>query len=995
MTGFTPNQLYSEVQLLTYASTAIQNHIDNLGYDVTYTSTGGATVNETGRSSLGSQVTLADEGEPDATNTSHRWKSAVLPDVLADASGNLTFTFAVYERPDATTTDLGKLRSYIDGVVVDDPAPTPPTPNEGLVYRDVTSDDIDGGWTMRTNTTPLGSIETSQGKAGDDPGSFDLVMTGFTPNRLFSGVRILSYASTAIVNHMDNLGYDVTYASTGGTTVNETGRSSLGTQVTLVDEGTPDATNTSHRWKSAVLPDVLSDASGNLTFTFVPYERPDATTTDRNLLRSYIDGVVVERPLMIDSFTVSGHRIAEGQSTTLSWKVIPGSTVSIQPGVGDVTAQTSNGLGSVMVTPADTTTYTLTVVDGPSTSTATTGVRVIGAGADTRPNIVLFLVDDMGWQDTSVEFHSSQTIYNRRYITPSMETLASKGVKFTNAYSAGTICQASRFALMSGLLPASSGYTYNGAGSMTTTIRPPVFDPPPIDNIDTIPRSLQSLGYRTVQIGKWHITGTNPTSSANVLASGFDDKIAVAPGGQPGSYTGTYGAGGSAAVPDLEAYHDTGTFLSEALTLEANKVIDDSVSQGKPFFLNFCHYAVHTPIQNDSRFDANYDDSGDGDHYVSNGIERSYATLVQGMDKSLGDVMAKLDALGVAGDTLIVFSSDHGGLSFAFRGTTAYPGAFPTSPTSAGDNESHNYPLRYGKSWTYEGGIRVPTIIGWSNPDPANPIQTAYPVRSNVTDDRFVSQLDFFPTLLAAAGGAAPGTVDGYDVSHYLSGTSGSDRPVRMVWHQPHYRADHNVPHNTSFRLGNWKVHYRIETGAFELYDLSTDISEINDLSASHPRELALLTRELVRELERVGARYPTWIADDAEIRPIPVVDDSVDSDFDGIPDAQEDLNGNGLVDPGETDPSLFDDLSFLDFRLDLVLREALALRPTGATGVGMKLQEGESLSDWSLGVGPDQVTDNFDGTETLSWPFSTTGKPKNFFRVQIENLELKQLEIP
>lgn len=863
-----------------------------------------------------------------------------------------------------------------------------------LIYRDVTPDDISGGWTMRTNTTPLGSIETSQGIAGDDPGSFDLVIPGFAPNKLFSGVQILSFASTTIENHMDNLGYDVTYASTGGALVNETGRSSLGTQVTLADEGTPAAG--SYRWKSALLPDVLSDASGNLTFTFVPYERPDATTTDRNKLRSYIDGVVVDRPLMIDSFTASAHRIAEGLSSTLSWEVIPGSTVSIQPGVGDVTGQTTSGLGSVLVTPADSTTYTLTVVDGPTTNTAATGVRVIGAGADTRPNIVMFYVDDMGWQDTSVEFHSSQTIYNRRYITPNMETLASRGVKFTSAYSAGTICQPSRFALMSGILPASSGYTYNGAGSMTETLRPPVFDAPPIDTIDTMPRSLQSLGYHTVQIGKWHIAGTKPTASDNVLASGFDQKLGVAPGGQPGSYIDTYGAGGSSAVPDLAAYHDTGTFLSEALTLEANKVIEDSVSLGKPFYLNFCHYAVHTPIQNDSRFDANYNDSGDGDHYVSNGIERNYSTLVQGMDKSLGDVMAKLDALGVAGDTLIVFSADHGGLSFNFRGTTAYPGAFPTSPTAAGNNESHNYPLRYGKSWTYEGGIRVPTMIGWSNPDPANPIQAGYPVRSNVTDDRFISQLDFFPTLLAAAGGSAPGTVDGYDVSHYLSGTSGADRPVRMVWHQPHYRADHNVPPNTSFRLGKWKVHHRIEAGTFELYDLSTDISEINDLSASHPRELALLTRELVRELERVGARYPTLIDSGVEVHPIPVVDASVDSDLDGIPDVQEDLNGNGLVDPGETDPSLFDDLSFLDFQLDRSGSQALAFRPV-ATGpvVGMQLEESDDLSSWNLGVDPHQVTDNLDGTETLSWPVNKAEKTQNFFRVRIKNQELDLLEVP
>ncbi|MCP5536456.1 MAG: sulfatase-like hydrolase/transferase [Akkermansiaceae bacterium] len=494
------------------------------------------------------------------------------------------------------------------------------------------------------------------------------------------------------------------------------------------------------------------------------------------------------------------------------------------------------------------------------------------ADKDKRPNIILFYVDDMGWQDTSVKFHTSGTIYNRRYITPNMETLASRGVKFTQAYSAASICQPARYALMSGLLPAASGYTYNGAGDTTATIRPPKFDPPPIDQLNTLPRALQALGYETIHIGKWHIMGTHPDYSRNILAAGFNRKIAANDAGQPGSFLGTenFGEPGKFHVPGLEAYHGKDIYLTEAITRESNKEIARCAAVGKPFFLYLAHYAIHKPIQLDRRFACHYDGREDGGHFIDNDIERSYATMIEGMDKSLGDIMNQLKALGIDEETLIVFSSDHGGLTFTDRGPSAYPeGTFP--PTGiAVSNQSHNYPLRYGKSWLYEGGVRVPMIVSWASPNAANPVQKNYPVRVAATEDRPVSQLDFFPTLVKAAGGTPPGSVHGHDISHYFSGSRGSDRPAMFLWHQPHYRPDHNIPHLTAMRFGKWKIVHRIESATWELYDLSTDIHECRNLAPTHPRELARFSRMMVRELEKAGARHPTRTSDGKEIRPVP-----------------------------------------------------------------------------------------------------------------------------
>ena len=870
----------------------------------------------------------------------------------------------------------------------------------GTVFNEISAADLPAGsgWEMRQFT----SIEAAQGIVGDNDTSVDFVISNLVPNTLYSNVRVITYADITNSNHVANHGYDVTY--TGATATEHHAARSLdaaGASISYTDVTVPQAGTSRHQ--SAVLPAVLSDATGKATFTVTPYSNPDTTETDLTKLRSYIDGVVFDdsSPNIL-SFASSLNRLLATESATLSWDVQDATTITITPDIGDVTSLTTNGIGSISVSPTDTVTYTLTATGTQGLATSTAGIRVIGENADKRPNIILFYIDDMGWQDTSVNFHTSETIYNRRYITPSMETLASNGLKFTNAYSASTICQTSRYALMSGLRPVTSGYTYNGAGSATSTIAPPVFAPAPIDTISTIPKSLKALGYETIHMGKWHIKGTNSNYSQNILASGYDRKIAANDAGQPGSFQGTsnYGSSGAAnQVPDLEAYHGQNIFLTEAITLEANKAIEESMAKGKPFFLSLNHYAIHTPIQNDSRFTSHYNDVGDVDHYISNGTERSYATMIEGMDKSLGDIMSKLSALGIAEDTLIIFSSDHGGLTFGSRGTSAYPdGTFP--PTGiAVSNQSHNYPLRYGKSWGYEGGIRVPMIISWGAlplVSGTNPIQNNYTVRSNETEDRLVNQIDLFPTLVKAAGGIPPETIHGYDVSHYISGDSGNDRPEKYVWHQPHYRSDHNIPHFTAMRYGKWKIMHRIESATWELYDLSTDIGENTNLASSEPRKMAFYSREMIRELEDSGARYATWVSNGQEIRPLPLVLSGADTDYDGVDDVDEDLNGNGIIDAGETDPSLFDHFSDIDFKSTPLTGSQTGIsyvRESGASqDINFQLQTSTDLSDWIDVDLVGQVSDNGDSTETVTWSFDNTSLlDPQFYRLHITHLDLIQ----
>ena len=304
--------------------------------------------------------------------------------------------------------------------------------------------------------------------------------------------------------------------------------------------------------------------------------------------------------------------------------------------------------------------------------------------AQQRPNIIVFLVDDMGWMDTSVPFGDSVMPLNKRYHTPGMERLAREGMKFTNAY-ATPVCTPTRISLLTGMNAAHHGVTnWTSTRRNTTT-----------DNLDTMmgsaiwninglspvqgipntvhatpyPQLLKDAGYFTIHVGKAH-WGSMGTPGANPYNLGFMVNIAGHAAGHPQSYLGKENFGNNPgrssdqSVPDLQEYHGTDTFLTEALTLEAIKTLEAPVKSKQPFYLNLGHYALHDPIQADDRFFQKYLDAG------IDTIEAKYASLVEGMDKSLNDLMNYLQQKKIDKNTVIIFMSDNGGLSYMWQPLT-------------------------------------------------------------------------------------------------------------------------------------------------------------------------------------------------------------------------------------------------------------------------------------------------------------------------------------
>lgn len=503
------------------------------------------------------------------------------------------------------------------------------------------------------------------------------------------------------------------------------------------------------------------------------------------------------------------------------------------------------------------------------------------ANANTsKPNIVLFMVDDMGWQDTSLPFNDRPTPLNMRYRTPNMERLAASGTKFTSAY-ACAISSPSRCSLMTGM-----NQTRHKVTNWTMHRDRPTDDPTdrytlpqwnyngiqPTDSINNsapatpLPELLRSAGYSTIHVGKAHF-GAFDTPAADPRNMGFDISIAgTAAGGPPeGGYLASNRFGhnpdGSPisdyAIPDLEKYWDSDIFLTEALTREAIAAADSVAKTGSPFYLYMSHYAVHVPFRADSRFT---------DHYSNLDVtEQQYAALIEGMDKSLGDILDYLDRSGQADNTIVIFMSDNGGLDFYARGQM---------PEETG--RRHNFPLRSGKGSAYEGGVREPMIVRW--PGVTEPGST--------TDGQVIIE-DFFPTILEMAGITSPETiqtVDGRSFTRLLHNpelTSAELRP--LVWNTPNNwtnmideptKRDLGIGPTAAIRLGDYKLIYRYDDSSKELYNIRTDIGETCDLSDRYPQLTEALSNLLGNELRRMDGQRPYTVDPDGTKHPLPWPDE-------------------------------------------------------------------------------------------------------------------------
>lgn len=465
------------------------------------------------------------------------------------------------------------------------------------------------------------------------------------------------------------------------------------------------------------------------------------------------------------------------------------------------------------------------------------------------PNIILFLVDDMGWQDTSVPFWNKKTPYNELYETPNMERLATTGMKFTNAY-ASSVCSPTRVSLMTGMNAARHRVTNwtlrkDQLQPMETRHKTLTFPEWNINGLDPtgqtkgavhatpLPQLLAEAGYYTIHAGKAHL-GAIGTPGSNPENLGFEVNIAGHAAGAPKSYLGTENFGNNGdpnnvwAVPGLEQYHGKDIFLTEALTQEAIKAMDKARENKQPFFLYMAHYAVHTPLYADKRFFEKYLNKG------LDTVEAKYASLIEGMDKSLGDLLNYVEKNNLEEETIVMFMSDNGGLSAVARKPPMH---------------RHNAPLKSGKGSAYEGGIRVPMLAKWPGVTQAE----------SVSDTPVIIE-DFYPTILNMAGIEDANiiqTVDGIDFSRLLSNQKIEDR--NLYWHYPNFwgASGPGIGSASYVRKGNWKLIYYHEDQRLELFDLEKDLEESTDLSKVAPDKLKELAQDLTNHLKETKAQMP------------------------------------------------------------------------------------------------------------------------------------------
>ncbi len=450
----------------------------------------------------------------------------------------------------------------------------------------------------------------------------------------------------------------------------------------------------------------------------------------------------------------------------------------------------------------------------------------------TRPNIIFILIDDMGWKDLGCYGSGF-------YETPHLDAMAQQGVRFTDAYAASPVCSPARASIMTGKYPSRIPITNYIAGmekgKMLST--PYLFYLPHKEV--TLAKALHEGGYATWHVGKWHLGERDYWPDRH----GFEVNVGGCHMGYPPSYFSPYK---NPALPD----GPPGEYLTDRLTDEAISLIRKR--DGRPFFLNLWHYAVHTPIQVRPEWTAKYKAKADvlgldeskalavGEHFPCEHkkdqrvrrrlfqSDASYAAMVQNLDWNVGRVLRTLQEEGIAENTIVIFTSDNGGLCTA-----------EGSPTC-------NKPLAEGKGWMYDGGTRDPLLVRWPGVIPPDTV-----CRTPVTSP------DFYPTLLEAAGlDARPQQhLDGRSLMPLLTGSGGLDRQA-IYWHYPHYGNQGGTP-GCSIRMGDFKLIRFFEEERLELYDVTHDVGETRDLAAERPDLVARMSKMLSDWLEETGARLP------------------------------------------------------------------------------------------------------------------------------------------
>ncbi len=443
----------------------------------------------------------------------------------------------------------------------------------------------------------------------------------------------------------------------------------------------------------------------------------------------------------------------------------------------------------------------------------------VARSAEVGPNLVLIVADDLGWADLGC--------YGSRFHqTPNLDRLAKEGMRFTQAYAACPVCSPTRAALLTGKYPARLNLTdwLPGRSDMPAQrlLRPAFHQELPLDET-TLAERLHSAGYATAAIGKWHLGGRG----FEPQKQGFDVNVAGDAAGSPRNYFAPFQRDGQ-FVPGLEQAPE-GEYLTDRLTAEAEKFIEQNLA--RPFFLYLPHFAVHTPLQGKADLVRKYEALPKPALPQNNPI---YAAMLESLDDSVGRVVRKLEDLKLAERTIIVFTSDNGGLATAEG---------PRTPSTS------NAPLREGKGYLYEGGLRVPLLIKWQGV-----------TRPAGTCDVPVGSIDLAPTFARAlAPDSGSEVIDGVDVMPLLR-ESGPIAARPLFWHYPHYSNQGGRP-GGAIRDGDDKLIEYYETGRLELFDLKNDPGEGMNLIDRFPEKGARLATRLREWRQSVAA---------SEMRPNP-----------------------------------------------------------------------------------------------------------------------------
>jgi arylsulfatase A len=448
---------------------------------------------------------------------------------------------------------------------------------------------------------------------------------------------------------------------------------------------------------------------------------------------------------------------------------------------------------------------TLIALGGPS---AARGAEPLRDNRQVPPNVVFILIDDLGWADL-------ECYGNRYYETPQIDRLAAQGMRFTDAYAACPVCSPTRASILTGKYPATLNLTDFIPGHWRPYARLVVPDfnqlLPPREI--TLAEALKARGYSAGYFGKWHLGP--PANDPD--RHGFDVSLVS---------SGRHFAPRFNTRPKIEV--PEGAYLADVLTDQAVNFM--RAHRDGPFLLYLAHYAVHIPLEAKAELVRKFQGKP---RPADRAAHPTYAAMLESVDQSVGRIVAELEALSLAEQTVVVFFSDNGGLRRRFD--------------EKGPIVTSNAPLRAEKGTLYEGGIRVPLIVRW--PGVAEPGSTCTVP---------VSSVDLLPTLVEIAGGAVPAEVDGVSLVPLLRGSGELDREA-IYWHYPHYH--HSTPAG-AVRAGDYKLLEFYEDGKLELYNLKEDIGETRNLARRMPDKAEALRGLLHAWRERVGAKMPTANSD-------------------------------------------------------------------------------------------------------------------------------------